>query len=192
VKRFWIIPLAVAMAIVIALPAAAVQPPDKPEKPGKPGSGPTNPPACEVTEVLYDNSEMPLKLSVAREYTAQWFELTATELTTGRGGRDLCVEVTVATGTLSDMNVALADYPDQAARRCGFHWPGGKINQGDVFNVGFSLDGYEGQSGSWFCGSNEGTDDDGGLAVLVMPKLHVKTDKAILLVKVGFAEDVAS
>jgi len=99
------------------------------------------------------------------------------------------VEVTVKSGTLGDMNVALVDYPDQAARRCGFYWPGGKINEGDVFNVGFSLDGYEGQSG--FCGSESHPDDDGGLAVLVMPKLHPKTDVAILDVKVGFAEVVA-
>jgi hypothetical protein len=185
-RRFWIILLAVAMAIVIALPAAAVKPPDKPEKPGKPGSGPTNPPACVVAaEPLFEGDLGPLR--GAREYTAHWFELTAEKLA-DPGKRDLCVEVTVVTGTLSDMNVALADYPDQAARRCGFHWPGGKINQGDVFNVGFSLDGYEGQSESWFCGSNEGPDDSEGLAVLVMPKLHAKTDVATLHVKVGFAE----
>ena len=166
-RRFWIILLAVAMAIVIALPAAAVRP-DKPEKPGKPGSGPTNPPACEVTKSFSDES---LNSDRAGEYNIHWINLTPAELA-DRGERDLCVEVTVESGTLGDMNVALADYDDQAARRCGFYWPGGKINEGDVFNVGFSLDGYGGQSG--FCGSDPGPYD--GLAVLLMPKLHAKTD----------------
>lgn len=186
-RRFWIILLAVAMAIVIALPAAAVRP-DKPEKPGKPGSGPTNPPACEVTDPLF-SSELPQFLG-AGEYKAHWINFTSAELA-DHDERDLCVEVTVVTGTLGDMNVALADYDDQAARRCGFYWPGGKINQGEVFNVGFSLDGYEGQPGSWFCGSNEGADDSDGLAVLVMPKLHAKTDVAILYARVGFADVIA-
>jgi hypothetical protein len=182
-RRFWIILLAVAMAIVIALPAAAVKP-DKPEKPGKPDSSPTNPPACEVpeaTEQLYD--EEGLVFAGAGEYNIHWINLTPAQLA-DRGERDLCVEVTVKSGTLGDMNVALTDYDDQAARRCGFYWPGGKINEGDVFNVGFSLDGYTGQSG--FCGSDPGPYD--GLAVLVMPKLHAKTDAAILHVRIGFAD----
>ncbi len=181
-KRTMILLLAAAVVVISAAPVGA----KKPDNPGKPGSGPTSPPACEVTEPLFG---IQLKSSGAREYTTHPIELTATELTTERDGRDLCVEVTVVSGTLSDMNVALIDYPDQAARRCGFYWPGGKINQGDVFNVGFSLDGYDGQPG--FCGSDPSAEDDGDLVVVVMPKLHAKTALATLEVRVGFAEVVA-
>jgi hypothetical protein len=187
-KRFWITLLAVAMAIVIALPAAALKP-DKPEKPGKPGSGPTSPPACAVTESFVGvDGVVPLAFDGAGEYTTHWIYLPAEKLL-DHGDLNLCVEVTVASGTLGDMNVALVDYDDQAARRCGFYWPGGKITEGDVFNVGFSLYGYDSQPG--FCGSDSHSDDDGGLVVLVRPKLHAKSGAGALDVKVGFA-DVAS
>jgi hypothetical protein len=55
-----------------------------------------------------------------------------------------------------------------------------------VFNVRFSLDGYAGQPE--FCGSEPGSDTYEGLVVLVMPKLHPKTDAATLEVKIGFAD----
>ena len=65
-KRFWIMLLAVAMAIVIALPAAAGNP-NKPEKPGKPDSSPPSPPACEVTTAF--RTVMLPTLVDAGEYT---------------------------------------------------------------------------------------------------------------------------
>ena len=178
-KRTMTLLLLAAVLVVSAAPVGA----KKPDNPGKPGSGPTNPPECVVADSFVD---VELESRGARDYTAPWIELEPADLP-DPDGRDLCVEVTVVSGTLGDMNVALVDYPDQAARRCGFYWPGGKINEGDVFNVGFSLDGYTvDQRG--FCGSDSDADDYDGLVVLVMPKLHAKTDVAILDVSVGFAE----
>jgi hypothetical protein len=128
-------------------------------------------------------------LQGAREYTTFWIWLTPDMLDDPRRTEstpDLCVEVTVVTGSLSDMNVALVDYPERAARRCGFYWPGGKINEGDVFNVGFSLEGYDGEEG--FCGSDDDEYPDPGLFLLVMPQLHAKTEAAVLDVRLGFAD----
>lgn len=163
------------------------------DNPGKPGSGLSNPPACEVTSAFWgeeipDGQQYPegrFDPTGAREYTTFWIPLDPADLEK-RDGQDLCVEVTVASGNLSDMNVALVDYPDPAARRCGFYWPGGNINEGDVFNVRFSLDGYAGQPE--FRDSELSSDAHEGLVVLVMPKLHPKTDAATLEVKIGFAD----
>jgi hypothetical protein len=184
-KRLLIVPIVIG-ALLFALPALA----KKPDNPGKPGPGPTNPPACEVTSAFSEGSLYP---TGARQYSVFWIPVTPADLDE-RDGEDLCVEVTLLpddahTDSLSDMNVALVDYPDPAARRCGFYWPGGKINEGDVFNVRFSLEGYDGEEG--FCGSLDEPDEpeNEGLFVLVMPKLHAKTDEATLNVRIGFADD---
>jgi len=174
-RKTMIVALALFALVVATVPAGA----KKPDNPGKPGSGPTSPTACEMTSAFWEDSRHPTE---AREYTDFWIKLDLGAPV----GQDLCVEVTVASGNLSDMNVALVDYHDPAARRCGFYWPGGKINEGDVFNVRFSLDGYTGQDG--FCGSEPDSDTYPGLVVLVMPKLHPKTDEATLEVRIGFVD----
>jgi hypothetical protein len=189
-KRLLIVPIVIG-AMLFALPALA----KKPDNPGKPGPGPTNPPACTIAED--DESHLETVTAYgARQYSVFWIPVTLEDLDkpVGQDLQDLCVEVTLLpddahTDSLSDMNVALVDYPDPAARRCGFYWPGGKINEGDVFNVRFSLEGYDGEEG--FCGSLDEPDEpeNEGLFVLVMPKLHAKTDEATLNVRIGFADD---
>ena len=182
-KRTMILLLAVAVVVVSAAPVGA-------KKPDNPGKGPTNPPACEVAQAFVTDPPGPFSPEGAREYTTYFIKLAPADLAE-RDGQDLCVEVTVDYGSLSDMNVALIDYPDPAARRCGFYWPGGKINEGDVFKVEFSLDetadGLDaGELG--FCGSDPDLDWYDGLVVVVQPQLHAKTDAATLEVRIGFAE----
>jgi len=178
-RKTFVVCVALVMLVVAAAPAGA----KKPDNPGKPGAGPTNPPTCMVTDAFHEETLMP---AGAGEYSEFFIEVSQGTL----DGRPLstthiCVEVTVISGRMNDLNVALVDYAAQAARRCGFYWPGGKLGQGDSFAAAFSLAGYEGQPG--FCGSDPEVDVNGGaLAVGIIPRLSPKADSGVLEVRLGF------
>ncbi|MEE9299381.1 MAG: hypothetical protein V3V29_10165 [Acidimicrobiia bacterium] len=168
--------LAVAMALVIALPAGA----KKPDKPDKPNTG-FKPMACQVDVpfVIADVRNAEGTIHVWADVNGV-FTLTAEEL----GGFNetrytvrpaiysatdvLCVEVTLVDGNLSDLRVRWLDCQD-----CGLYRATGKdlrnFNNGDVFSAGVSV-------ADW-------TDSDGPVTVAVMPK--AKSTIATMTVKIG-------
>jgi hypothetical protein len=131
----------IAMAMLAAMSGAAVAAPwDCETKPNHPscesgggggGGGPTHPPLCDPNEPFVELPEAysPYQVIVVggkvRVADFNGF-IPLTELKS-RTEPDLCVEVElVYGGPLADMNVALVDYPDLAARRCGFYWLDGR------------------------------------------------------------------
>jgi len=180
-RRFWIALLAVALALVVALPAGA----KKPDRPDKPDTG-FKPMACKVDGPILlahvKNAEGTYPNESADEFGL--FTLTATEA----GGFNetrytvepgdlpltdvLCVEVTLAPplgpdNTLSDLRVRWfwLDCLD-----CGLYRATGKdlrnFNNGVVFSAGVS-----------------GADWTGEKTVAVMP--NAKSDSATMTVKIG-------
>jgi hypothetical protein len=169
-KTIWIILLAIAVALAIALPAGA----KKPEKPDKPDTG-FRPIACQIDQVLLE----PQTFSAAAfgVYTVDPVSPTA-----HTAGDVLCAEVTVTSGTLSDLRVRWIDYLIEGG--CDLAWARGKelsrINSGAVFAVGLSLENWSVDGG--LCGAMN--DDDGGnMTVVVMPK--AKNAGAQVEVKIG-------
>jgi hypothetical protein len=152
-KRIWIILLAVAVALAIALPAGA----NRPDRPVKPGTG-FRPIACQIDEVLLE---------------PQTFSATAFGIYTvdpGTPGGVLCAEVRVTSGTLGDLRVRWLDYRTNAEGGCYLARARGKelanINNGATFAVGLSLANWSDEGG--LCGAVN--DDDGGsMTVVVMP-----------------------
>lgn len=189
-KRLLIVLIALGLLVAFAGPASAV----KPEKPGKPdGGGPTDPPPCDITVAIDEGSFIAVDdPDDPRRYFTFDMDVSA-DVLISRSASDLCVEVTVESGRLSDMNVMLIDYPARESLRCGLYWPGAKIDNGYVFKVGFSLDDRGGPpvGAAGFCGSEPALDSNSGaLTVRVMPQLHPKTDSATLAVRLGFVPRV--
>jgi len=185
-KRTWIILLAVAVALAIALPAGA----KKPDKPDKPGTG-FGPVACEVDEAITVASirgnpvTLPHTFEVTppREFVLMPY---AVDPTAAYEGPDdiLCAEVTVTSGTLSDLRVRWIDYLTNLEGGCDLAWARGKelsrINNGAVFAVGLSLENWSVDGG--LCGAMN--DNDGGnMTVVVMP--NAKNAGAQVEVKIG-------
>jgi hypothetical protein len=181
VRRMWIMLLAVALALVVALPAGA----RKPDKPDKPDTG-FKPMACTVDDGFAFDSAL---VTDAKSSQYVWadasglFTLVATEA----GGFNetrytvelgdfprtdvddvLCVEVTRTGGTLSDLRVRWLGCQD-----CGLFRATGKdlrnFNNGVVFSAGVSV-------ADW-------TDFDGEKTVAVMP--NTKSEFATMTVKIG-------
>jgi hypothetical protein len=161
-KRTWIILLAVAVALTIALPAGA----KKPEEPKELGGG-FRPMACEVDEhftLPHTYEVTPLREFVSMPYTV--------DPSAHSPGDILCAEVRVTSGTLSDLRVRWRDYLTGLEGGCELAWARGKElskinNNGAVFAVGFSLENWTDEGG--LCGAVN--DNDGGnMTVVVMPK----------------------
>jgi hypothetical protein len=178
-RRFWITLLAVALALVVALPAGA----KKPDKPDKPDTG-FKPTACTVDDgFAFDSAFV-----TDAEYHNLYVEADASELftleATEAGGFNetrytvepdsslstddvLCVEVTLPDGTLSDLRVRWfwLDCQD-----CGLYRATGKdlrnFNNGVVFSAGVSVADWTGEK-----------------TVAVMP--NTKSDSATMTVKIG-------
>jgi hypothetical protein len=161
-KRIWIILLAIAVALAIALPAGA----KKPEKPPKPDGG-FRPIACQLggEEDVFLRSGT-YKVTPLREFV---FGLYTVDPGTSEGV--LCAEVSVTSGTLSDLRVRWLDYVTNVEGGCELAWARGKelskINNGEVvFGVGLSLENWSDEGG--LCGAVN--DNDGGnMTVVVMP-----------------------
>lgn len=177
-KRTTILILTMAMLGVLALPGTVA------------AKGKMNgPPVCsEITEVIEE-------YYIAVEHAPDYHDLDAVTLT-GRTSPDLCVEIAVVddgdAGTsaiLQDLNVALIDYPNPvgARDRCGYYTPIRRMTEGSVFEVGFSLGGFDGEP--YYCGTpaEEEIDTNGGdLTLMVWTVLQRKSDPATLHVRVGF------
>ena len=203
-RRFWVLLLVVLMVLTTAATAGAKVDcearPDHPQCPNDPGGdagGPNQPPLCDPSKPFVELPEeySPYEVIVVggKVRVTSWDGLIPSTELISRTEPDLCVKVQlVSGGPLSDMNVALVDYPDRAARRCGFYWPGWKMKSGDVFEVGFSLDArhYDGvdflAGDPGYCGSSVVDDPDGDLSVLVQPETHPQADGALLTVRLGF------
>lgn len=177
-KRTWIVLLAVAVALAIALPAGA-------KKPDKPVTG-FKPMACEVDEhfnvadvrnaagTTYDvdaddvSGLFTLDLEEPEGYNETRY--TVTPPVHPEDGDVLCVEVALTRGTLSDLRVRWLECQD-----CGLYRATGKdlrnFNNGEVFSAGLSVENWT------------DTDTDGKIAVAVMPK--VKSDTATMTVRIG-------
>lgn len=170
-KRTWIILLAIAVALAIALPAGA----KKPDKPDDLGFKPI---PCDV-DVAFAGASVrgsvvtlphtfeatPPKQFVIQPYTVDSDDLSE--------GVVLCLEVRVTSGTLSDLRVRWIDYLNNVTGgSCGLYWARGKelrsLNDGGVFSTGLRLDGWT-NTGS-FCGWEPPDSDDGDMTVVVMPK----------------------
>jgi hypothetical protein len=179
-KRIWIILLAIAVALAIAVPAGA-------KKPDKPDDGGFKPAACAIEDeiVTYQFTVVGSKTRLLHPYT-----VTAKALGTPSNGDVLCTHVALtpgSDGTLSDLRLRWLDDKDLEAGASDLYWARGKtlssINNGGTFAVGISLDGWETWAG--FFGSDPDI-DDGALTVVVMPKTDAKSQSAQLTVEVGF------
>lgn len=167
--------LAIAMALVIAVPAQA-----KPVKPDKPNTG-FKPVACQV-DLPFVSADVRSAAGTIHDVPAQSgaFTLTATAL----GGFNetryivdpdtpvlddvLCVEVKLVAGTVRDLRVRWLDCQD-----CGLYRATGKdlrdFNNGEVFSAGVSV-------ADW-------TEPGGERTVAVMPV--PKSDTATMTVTIG-------
>ena len=164
--RIWIVLLAVAVALAIALPAGAKKTNDRGFKPEP----------CEIDIVLTAGAfeVTPPKQFVLQPYTV--WPATADGV--------LCLEVQVASGSLTDLRVRWLDYVSNQAGGSELYWARGKalraLNDGGTFSTGISLEGWTAEGGIF--GSNPDL-DDGDMSVMVMPK--ASTAGAVVSVEVG-------
>ena len=176
-KRTTILLAMLAMLGVMVMPGAA----------GAKGQM-NRPPTCD--EIVDAVAVYDIDVAHAPDY----FDLDATTLL-AREWSDLCVEATVVDDLDPDtdvivksLNVALIDYenPVGARERCGFYGPTKRLSEGSIFDVGFSLDGFDGDP--YFCETPEDEFDvnGGDLTLMVWTVLSRKSDPATLRVKVGF------
>ena len=173
-KRLGITMLAIAMALVTALPAGA----KKPDKPDKPHG--FEPMACQV-DVPVGSADVRNAAGTTYDVEAESgaFTLTAfeslgfneTQYTVEPPGTPelndvLCVEITLLDGTLSDLRVRWLN-----CQNCGLYRATGKdlrnFNNGEVFSAGVS-------AASWTAGER---------IVAVMPV--TKSDTATMTVTIG-------
>jgi hypothetical protein len=191
-KRTWIILLAVAVALAIALPAGA----KKPDKPDKPGTG-FSPVACEVDEAFtvasVRSSDVTLphifEVTPPREFVLMPYTVDPTAAYEGPDDI-LCAEVRVTSGTLSDLRVRWIDYLTNLEGGCELAWARGKelskINNDAVFAVGLSLENWSVDGG--LCGAVN--DDDGGdMTVVVMPKAKSAGTQVMVTIGIDHPEE---
>lgn len=172
-KRIWIILLAVAVALTIALPAGA----KKPDKPDDLGFKPI---PCDVDRAFSAASVRGTGVALAhifeatppKQFVIQPYTVDSNDLSPGDF---LCLEVRLVpgTGSLTDLRVRWIDYLDNVTGgSCGLFWARGKelrsLNNDGVFSTGLSLDGWT-DAGS-FCGGEPSDPDGGNMTVVVMPK----------------------
>lgn len=175
-KRTWIVLLAVAVALAIAMPAGA----KKPDKPDEPATG-FKPMACEVDvpfhyafvrtagsegeDVHEDDGVFTLDATEAGGFN----ETRYTVATDIADSNVLCVTVKLDKGTVKDLRVRWLDcFPV-----CGLYRATGKdlrsFNDGTIFSAGVSVADWDDSREEW--------------TVAVMPAL--KSDTARMMVMIG-------
>ena len=129
-KRTWIILLAIAVALAIALPAGA----KKPDKPKEPDGG-FKPVTCQIDTVLHFGTfeVAPPKQFVLEPYTVD----------PGTDQGVLCLEVELTEGTLADLRVRWLDYLGNEAGASDLYWARGKelrnVNNDGTFSTMISM-----------------------------------------------------